>query len=135
VPLSDHEQRLLDQIERALYAEDPKFASTVRRADLRTLSRRRMWRAGVVFVLGFGLMLFGVAEPVIGIAGFVVMLLALALALSAWKRMSGNPAALRAVDGRADRTGSSRKKKKQAHGTARQRLEERWQRRWDERGR
>jgi hypothetical protein len=26
VPLSDHEQRLLEQIERALYAEDPKFA-------------------------------------------------------------------------------------------------------------
>jgi hypothetical protein len=131
VPLSDHEQRLLDQIERALYAEDPKFASSVRRADLRTLKRRRMWRAGVVFVLGFGLMLFGVAEPVVGIAGFVVMLLALALALSAWKRAGGNPAALRAVDGKAERTSSSRKK---SHGSARQRLEERWQRRWDERG-
>jgi len=132
VPLSDHEQRLLDQIERALYAEDPKFASTVRRADLRTLSRRRMWRAGVVFALGFLLMLFGVAEPLIGIAGFVVMLLALALALSAWKRMSGSPAALRAVDGRSERSTSGKKK---AHGSARQRLEERWQRRWDERGR
>jgi hypothetical protein len=132
VPLSDHEQRLLDQIERALYAEDPKFASSVRRADLRSLMRRRMWRAGIVFVLGFGLMLFGVAEPLVGIAGFVVMLLALALALSAWKRMAGSPAALRAVDGRAERSTPSKKK---AHGSARQRLEERWQRRWDERGR
>ncbi|MDT5144193.1 MAG: hypothetical protein QOE52_5809, partial [Mycobacterium sp.] len=27
MPLSDHEQRMLDQIESALYAEDPKFAS------------------------------------------------------------------------------------------------------------
>jgi hypothetical protein len=132
VPLSDHEQRLLDQIERALYAEDPKFASQVRRADLRTLNRRRMWRAAVVFVVGFGLMLFGVAEPLVGIAGFVVMLLALALALSAWKKMSGNPAALRAVDGRAERRAPAKKK---AHGSARQRLEERWQRRWDDRGR
>ena len=35
MPLSDHEQRLLEQIERALYAEDPKFASTVRTTDLR----------------------------------------------------------------------------------------------------
>ena len=26
MPLSEHEQRLLDQIEQALYAEDPKFA-------------------------------------------------------------------------------------------------------------
>ena len=30
MPLSDHEQRMLDQIESALYAEDPKFASSVR---------------------------------------------------------------------------------------------------------
>ena len=45
MPLSEHEQRLLDQIERALYAEDPKFASTVRSTDLRTHMRRRMRRA------------------------------------------------------------------------------------------
>ena len=132
MPLSDHEQRLLDQIERALYADDPKFASSVRRADLRTVNRRRMWRAAAVFAVGFALMLFGVAQPLVGIAGFVVMLLALALALSAWKKMSGSPAALRAVDGRAERSPA---RKKKAHGSARQRLEERWQRRWDERGR
>ena len=30
VPLSEHEQRMLEQIENALYAEDPKFASNVR---------------------------------------------------------------------------------------------------------
>ncbi|EUA23964.1 hypothetical protein I553_3452 [Mycobacterium xenopi 4042] len=32
MPLSDHEQRMLEQIESALYAEDPKFASSVRGA-------------------------------------------------------------------------------------------------------
>ncbi len=41
MPLSEHEQRLLDQIERALYAEDPKFASTVRGGRLRKPTRRR----------------------------------------------------------------------------------------------
>ncbi|MGZ6793086.1 MAG: DUF3040 domain-containing protein, partial [Mycobacteriales bacterium] len=45
MPLSEHEQRLLDQIERALYAEDPKFATTVRSTDLRTHMRRRLRRA------------------------------------------------------------------------------------------
>ena len=30
VPLSDHEQRQFEQIERTLAAEDPKFVSTVR---------------------------------------------------------------------------------------------------------
>ena len=57
MPLSEHEQRLLDQIERALYQEDPKFASTVRSTDLRTHMRRRLRRAGIVFVLGFLLLL------------------------------------------------------------------------------
>ena len=41
MPLSDHEQRLLEQMERALYAEDPKFATTMRGADLRRRYRRR----------------------------------------------------------------------------------------------
>ena len=42
MPLSEHEQRLLEQMERALYAEDPKLASTLRGADLRAHHRRRV---------------------------------------------------------------------------------------------
>ena len=41
VPLSEHEQRLLEQIERALVDDDPKFASTVRTVDRRSRARRR----------------------------------------------------------------------------------------------
>ena len=40
MPLSDHEQRLLDEIEQALYAEDPKFAASVRSARTRSRTRR-----------------------------------------------------------------------------------------------
>ncbi len=40
MPLSDHEQRLLDEIEQALYADDPKFASAVRSAGIRSRLRR-----------------------------------------------------------------------------------------------
>jgi hypothetical protein len=130
VPLSEHEQRLLDQIERALYAEDPKFASTVRSTDLRAVMRRRIRYAVLLFVIGFGLMLFFVQNPAFGIAGFAVMVCAFGLALSAWKRLGGASPTLRAVDGRAERTSRPRK----SHGSAKQRLEERWQRRWDERG-
>ena len=94
MPLSEHEQRLLDQIERALYAEDPKFASTVRSTDLRSHMRRRLRRAALVLALGFGLMLAGVVAQqfVLGVAGFVVMLGALLLALSSWKRLGSGPA-------------------------------------------
>lgn len=133
MPLSEHEQRLLDQIERALYAEDPKFATTVRSTDLRTHMRRRLRRAGAVFVVGFVMMLFGISNPVIGIAGFVIMLASLLMALSAWKRLGGNPGStLRSVDGRAEHP--TRKKKTASHGSPLARLEERWKRRWDDRG-
>ena len=132
MPLSEHEQRLLDQIERALYAEDPKFATTVRSSDLGTHMRRRLRRAGVVFIVGFVMMLFGIANVAVGIAGFVIMLGALVLALSAWKRLGGKTSGtLRSVDGRAERP---TRKKAKAQGSTRERLEERWKKRWEERG-
>ncbi len=147
MPLSEHEQRLLDQIERALYAEDPKFASTVRQTDLRTHMRRRLRRAALVLVLGFALMLVGVVAQkiVLGVAGFVVMLGALLLALSSWKRLGAGPApakptgapasggSTRIGGGRTPRPG--RAPRSSSGGSWKHRLEERWKRRWDERGR
>ena len=46
VPLSEHEQRLLEQIERALVDDDPKFASSVRTGDRRLKARRRLQLGG-----------------------------------------------------------------------------------------
>jgi len=138
VPLSEHEQRLLDQIERALYAEDPKFASTVRSTDLRTHMRRRLRRAAFLLGLGFVLLVAGLPaqQPIISVVGFVVMLVALLLALSAWKRLGGgsSSASLRSV-GSTGGGGAGALKRAKERGSARDRLEERWKRRWDERGR
>jgi len=39
VPLSEHEQQLLEQMEQALYAEDPKFASQMQGAGARVAAR------------------------------------------------------------------------------------------------
>jgi hypothetical protein len=61
MPLSDHEQRMLDQIESALYAEDPKFASSVRGGTLRAPSTRRRLQGAGLFVLGLALLIAGVA--------------------------------------------------------------------------
>ncbi|MDX6199172.1 MAG: hypothetical protein QOJ79_2323 [Actinomycetota bacterium] len=139
MPLSDHEQRLLDQIERALYQEDPKFATTVRSSDLRTHMKRRMRRAAFVFGVGVVVLLGGLFSnmPAVGIGGFVVMVAALALALSSWKRLGTSPAqGLRAVgsDGPA-RTKRATSRGTPAGGSMMARLEERWKRRWDERDR
>jgi hypothetical protein len=148
VPLSEHEQRLLDQIERALYQDDPKFASAVRQTDLRTHMKRRLVKAGLVLTLGFGLLLTGVviSQPLVGIAGFGVMVLALLLAMTAWKRMGqgASSAPLQAVDPRSGSTAGSRPSRPRPAKSPRAsgggggvfgRLEERWKRRWDERDR
>ena len=52
MPLSDHEQRMLDQIESALYAEDPKFASSVRGGSVRVGSARRRLQGAILRVEG-----------------------------------------------------------------------------------
>jgi hypothetical protein len=145
VPLSEHEQRLLDQIERALYQEDPKFASTVRQTDLRTHMKRRLRRAAVVFVVGFALLLAGLTtHTLVGIAGFAVMVLALVMAMTAWKRMGQGPQAVPSPGGESSGRGSGRGSRPVRPSSPRRsgsggglvsRLEERWKRRWDERDR
>jgi hypothetical protein len=83
MPLSEHEQRLLEQIERALYAEDPKFASTVRGGRLRKPSRRRRIQGIAAFAAGLVLLVTGVATTslsgsmvylALSVVGFLVML-------------------------------------------------------------
>ena len=54
MPLSEHEQRLLEQIESALYAEDPKFASIYQGTDVRSHYRKHLIQAIVVLVIGLG---------------------------------------------------------------------------------
>ena len=141
MPLSEHEQRLLDQIERALYQEDPKFASTVRQTDLRTHMKRRLIKAALVLVAGFALLLTGVVvqNMYVGIAGFLVMVGALLLAMSAWKRLGqgGTAVTPEADPTRPAAPGSPRPvRPRPARGSGGlvHRLEERWKRRWDERG-
>jgi Protein of unknown function (DUF3040) len=89
VPLSDHEQRLLEQMERALYAEDPKFATTMRGADLRRRYRRRAVVAAFVFVIGIVLLMTGAVskEIPLGVAGFLVMLVSAWYAVTSWRRV------------------------------------------------
>ena len=148
MPLSEHEQRLLDQIERALYQEDPKFASTVKSTDLRTHMRRRLRRAAFVLVLGFAILLTGLigfsglASTVVGMTGFVVMVGALLLAMTAWKRLQPGGPDLHVVGSpeQGDRQRSSgrtkpgKPSKPASSGGMKDKLEERWKRRWEERG-
>jgi hypothetical protein len=92
MPLSEHEQRLLEQIERALYDEDPKFASTVRGGKLRRPSRRRRVQGIALFVIGVVMLVLGVvfmsSTPTVGIiisvAGFLGMFGGAVLAITSF---------------------------------------------------
>src|SRR5436305_14964420 len=90
VPLSEHEQRQLEQIEQALYREDRRLARLVRSSDPRVHYRRRVVEALVGLLLGAAMIAVGIVMAVIGlaVAGFVVMLLCGIWALNSWRQMS-----------------------------------------------
>jgi hypothetical protein len=92
MPLSDHEQRILEEIERRLVADDPKFAREVSAGGAQGAALRKVKRAVVAFVLGFGLLIAGLFYPdqliVFGIAAFAVMVGSAALIASGIKQVS-----------------------------------------------
>ncbi|MCQ9164273.1 MULTISPECIES: DUF3040 domain-containing protein [unclassified Arthrobacter] len=75
MPLSEHEQRLLDQLEQQLHDEDPKFAHTLASDPARSLSTRHIVIGILVMIAGIMVLLGGVAIKVIvvGIIGFLIM--------------------------------------------------------------
>ncbi len=76
MPLSDHEQRLLEQMERALYQEDPKFASSLRSGRSGGIDRTRVAVGVLGVVLGLLTVVVGVAVsvPIVGVIGFALMI-------------------------------------------------------------
>ncbi len=122
MPLSDHEQRLLDQIEQALYAEDPKFASAVRSARSRSRIRRSVVLCVFGVLAGLCLVLVGLVANIIvlSVVGFVLVVAACGLAVQAFRSKSSS-----SID-----NGPQLKAAKQTG--LRTRMEDRLRRRFDE---
>jgi hypothetical protein len=135
VPLSEHEQRQLEQIEQALYTEDPKFVHAVRSSDPRVHYKRRAFQAVAGFVLGVGLLLGGVISQYIwvGVAGFVVMLVCSMWALTSYRHVNAMSAAAGLGRPRSRERARRRQQRKAGIQVAQpgmmERLEERWRRR------
>ena len=74
--LSDHEQNLLEQMERALYAEDPKFADSLRKSRRGGMNRKRFLLGVGGVIVGLAVLVGGVATQIIplGLIGFFTML-------------------------------------------------------------
>jgi hypothetical protein len=116
-------------MERALYAEDPKFASAMRGANRRPGAARRLAIGSTGILLGLVVLVFGVSRTsiLIGVLGFVCMLGGTVYAVSSQRR---GPL------GVVNAAGTVRPPVKSAarsRGTFMERLEQRWDRRKDER--
>ncbi|GAA4682981.1 spore wall synthesis complex protein [Streptomyces chumphonensis] len=138
MPLSEHEQRMLEQMERALYAEDPKFATALEGSDLRAPSRRRVYQAVAGFVVGIALLMAGMVAQIVwlGVVGFLVMLGCAVLAVTGWRKA---PAEGARQDGESGdgREGGGRgagrgRRQRTPRRSVMNRIEDRWQRRRDE---
>ncbi|MFE0647711.1 DUF3040 domain-containing protein [Streptomyces sp. NPDC059534] len=129
MPLSEHEQRMLEQMERALYAEDPKFATALEGSGLRTYTRRRVYQAVAGFLVGIALLMAGmVAQQIwISVVGFLVMLGCAVLAVTGWRKAPKPGEQQQARGGMAAGGRQARQRRSMMN-----RIEERWQRRRDE---
>jgi hypothetical protein len=119
MPLSEHEQRILEEIERRLAAEDPKFARDVAAATPQGQAARRIKKLVAGLVVGLGLLIAGLAVPdmlvPLGLAAFAVMLGSVVLIARTAKHVGPR-------DGRSSGAPTP---------TWFNRLEERWRRRFE----
>ncbi|MEV1048599.1 DUF3040 domain-containing protein [Streptomyces sp. NPDC049916] len=133
MPLSEHEQRMLEQMERALYAEDPKFATALEGSGLRTYTRKRVYQAVAGFLVGIALLMAGmVAQQIwISVVGFLVMLGCAVLAVTGWRKAPKPGEQQQAAAGGGE---SGARRRPRQHRSVMNRIEQRWQRRRDEQG-
>lgn len=134
MPLSEHEQKMLEQMEHALANEDPRFASHMRGNPASPVRRRRLTIGAIGVLLGLGLVLLGVQTTMwVGAAGFAVMVAAVAYAVSPVSpkpdlhAVGANGQPLPRPKGRKGRRGG--KGHDGGSGSFMQRLDERWERR------
>ena len=128
MPLSEHEQRLLEQMERALYAEDPKFATSLRSGSAGRASRGRAALGVLVLIAGVAMLMGGVIVPLtpLGVAGFVVMVIGAVLAYSG---LRGRPATEATADGATTGAPPNVAKAPKSTDGFMGRLEDRWRKR------
>lgn len=130
MPLSEHEQRLLEQMERALHAEDPRLASALRHGSGRSVDGRRVFLGALGVLVGLAALLGGVitALVVLGVAGFLLMLAGVLLIGSALKAPKTEVGSTSGATARGSSKSSAGKPAK-GNSSFMARVEDRWRRR------
>ena len=133
MPLSEHEQRQLEQIEQALYREDRRLARLVRSSDPHVHYKRRVVQAAFGFAVGAGMVAAGVVLShnfyLLSVGGFVVMLLSAIWALSSWRHIAGVALGVGRRGENGERRARGKKRRASHQGTMMERFDERWRRR------
>ena len=130
MPLSEHEQRQLEQIEQALYREDPKFGRLVRSSDPRVHYKRKLVQAFTGILIGGGLLAAGLVlhRVYLEASGAAIMVLSLVWAIVSWRRHAARvrPARTKVSQPPAAAPGQP---KPGWRARVMERMEERWRRR------
>lgn len=131
MPLSEYEQRVLEQMERALTTDDPRLANTLQ--SPRRRSALRYVLVGVGVVGGLLLLVLGAAtsQTWLGVVGFVLMFAGVVLVFQAPRPAKGGPVGTVDADGRVRPANPAPAPRKSFLS----RLEERWDRRREHGGR
>lgn len=124
MPLSDHEQQLLDELEKQLRSEDPRFAKNITSDTKGSLSARRILLGILLAVGGILLALFAISlgtvwSIVLGVVAFGILVAGGMVALTPGReaRAAASGAARAAKPGTPKKSGFM------------DRMEERWERR------
>ncbi len=134
MPLSEHEQRQLEQIEQALYREDPKFGRLVRSSDPRVHYKRKLVQGFIGMLAGGGALAAGLVTHRVYLeaAGAAVLVLSLVWTVVSWRRHAARVRSVRAkaVQGKPAGAGKSGRAAGQTRrARLMERMEERWRRR------
>jgi len=133
MPLPEDEQRQLQEIERALYEDDPKFARRIRAGDPRVRSKRTLLRVLSGVVTGAGLLAAGAVtdRAYLEGAGVVIVLLFLVAAVASRRRYLARARPARSGAGTTAATGTKRRPGQGRRARMTHRMDQRWRRRQD----
>ncbi len=136
MPLPEHEQRQLQEIEQALYRDDPKFARLMRAGDPRVHHERKLMQALLGVVIGVGLLTTGAVthRVYLDAAGVVIVLLSLVWAAISWRRYVARVRPARSGAGTKTATGTKHRPGQTRRARMMKRMAERWRRRQEGNG-
>ena len=131
MPLPEHEQRQLQEIEQALCRDEPKFGRLMRASGPRVHYERKLLQAPLRVVIGAGLFAAGVVTHRVypEAVGVVIVLLSLVWAVISWRRYVARVRAACSRAGTNTAAGTKHRPGQTRRARMMERMAERWRRR------